>query len=530
MKQKMSRFLGYFNAALLFACLFSVTVWGQTTCPTCLPSGIELVVNGNFEQGNTGFSSSYSYLQGPANVMNEGYYTVISNPNNIHTGFNACPDHTSGTGQQMVINGATQTNVSLWCQTITVNPNTDYLFSTWVQSVNNQNPAQLQFSINGSNLGNVFSPPAVGCQWVQFFTVWNSGANTTASICIVNQNTSFGGNDFALDDISFIECVPILPLNAQVLQQNPNCADSNNGTAATVFSQPWNGVPPYHLLWSTGDTTATIDSLSPGNYYLLVTDSVNCKDSVPFTITAPPDFTIDLGPDIISCFGDSAVVKNLALNQPGNITYVWNIIGQSDYLITVDTTGTYILAGIIDQCIKRDTINVTISPNFEVNIGPPDTVICHGGPHLTLNAGNPGAHYLWSTGDTVYTINVDSAGLYWVAVTFDSICTKYDSIQVGETVCTSILYMPNVFTPDNDGANDQFFPLMSGIIQAIDIVIYNRWGILIFSSDDVNFKWDGNINGKPASDGVYYWILNYVDDKGASKKLTGTVTRLGNGQ
>jgi len=495
-------------------------------CPTCLPSGIELVTNGNFEQGNTGFTSSYSYLQGPATVMNEGFYTVINNPNTIHNGFQACADHTTGAGQQMVINGATQTNVTLWCQTITVNPNTDYLFSTWVQSVSPGNPAQLQFSINNTNLGSVFTALSGVCQWGQFYTVWNSGSNTTANICIVNQNTSFGGNDFALDDISFIECVPLQPLNVSVLTADVSCGGTNDGSASPNSGQSWGGVSPYAITWSDGSTGSTLENLAAGNYYMAVVDSVGCRDTAFFTIASPTPFTINLGNDTTSCFGDSIIIKNLALNQPG-VSYQWNIPGQTDFLTTIDTTGQYILCGTLEGCTKCDTINVTISPNFTVDIGPPDTTICNGSIGIILNAGNPGASYLWNTGDTTYFINVDSAGLYWVGVTFDSLCTKYDTIQVAETLCTSIVFVPNVFTPDDDGVNDFFFPLVSGVVQSLSMRIFNRWGKEVFYSTDLNLKWDGKIGGTKATDSVYYYILEYVDDKGTTKNLTGTVTLLG---
>ncbi|UPT66143.1 MAG: gliding motility-associated C-terminal domain-containing protein [Sphingobacteriales bacterium JAD_PAG50586_3] len=495
-------------------------------CPDCLRSGVELVSNGNFSQGNTGFSSSYGYFnQTPPPNMGEGLYAVVANPAAIHTGFTSCPDHTTGTGNQMVINGATQTNVTLWCQTINVNPNTDYLFSTWVQSVVSGNPALLQFSINGVTLGSPFSPPLATCQWAEFFTTWNSGSNTTASICIVNQNTSFGGNDFSLDDISFMECVPIVPLNASVLYSDAGCFGANDGLATPNSGQAWNGVPPYTYVWFDGTNDPVKDSLAPGNYFLVVSDSVGCVDTVNFTITSAPDFTIDLGPDTLNCFGAPVVIKNLALNQPGSVVYQWNN-GGTDYLTTADTSGTYVLCGTIGLCTKCDSINVTISPDFTVDIGPPDTTFCLGGNGVVLNAGNPGANYLWSTGDTTYTINADSSGLYWVGVWFDSTCVKYDTIQVSQSVCTSVVFVPNVFTPNGDGVNDNFIAMVSGIVTDVNIVIFNRWGLQVYESDDVNFAWDGTIGGQDANDSVYYWILTYVDNNGNAKQLTGTVTLL----
>lgn len=158
-----------------------------------------LVTNGNFSSGNTGFSSSYGY--NPGNLTPEGKYDVLTNPHDDHTNFSACGDHTSGSGKMMVVNGAATAGVTVWCGSVTVSPNSSYTFSTWVASVHATSPAILQFSINGVNLGSTFTASSTTCNWQQFCETWNSGASTTASICIVNQNTASSGNDFALDDI-----------------------------------------------------------------------------------------------------------------------------------------------------------------------------------------------------------------------------------------------------------------------------------------------------------------------------------------
>jgi gliding motility-associated-like protein len=72
------------------------------------------------------------------------------------------------------------------------------------------NPARLQFSINGVPLGNVFVAGNAVCEWRQFFQIWDSEDNTTAEICIINQNTNPAGNDFALDDFAFYELDSII--------------------------------------------------------------------------------------------------------------------------------------------------------------------------------------------------------------------------------------------------------------------------------------------------------------------------------
>ena len=103
----------------------------------------------------------------------------------------------------LAVNGATTANENIWCQTVAVQPNTTYEFSAWLASFISENPAILQFSINGDLIGNPLNAPVETCIWEQFFSVWESDANTSAEICITNQNTQGSGNDFGIDDISF---------------------------------------------------------------------------------------------------------------------------------------------------------------------------------------------------------------------------------------------------------------------------------------------------------------------------------------
>lgn len=171
------------------------------------------VVNGDFEAGNTGFTSGYGYLApaGQFTLYPEGYYTVDTDPNNVHNLWSSFGDHTSGHGEMMIVNGAPTANVTVWDETLTgLSTNTTYYFSAWVASSYPTNPAVLDFSINGSSIGTLTAPTTTGL-WTQFYVPWNSGANTSAHIALVNQNTIRDGNDFALDDIAFGTTQPGVP-------------------------------------------------------------------------------------------------------------------------------------------------------------------------------------------------------------------------------------------------------------------------------------------------------------------------------
>ena len=170
-----------------------------------------LVINGDFSQGNTGFSSQYTYN---SNLWNEGTFYIDTDASAHHNSF-VGHGHTTGSDKFMMVNGATIANKIVWQQTITVVPHTQYCFSTWVSSLSSADFAptclpKLQFAINGVQIGSEFQSPTSLNTWDNFYVLWDSGDATQAVITIKNTNQlAISGNDFGLDDISFfgiVEC------------------------------------------------------------------------------------------------------------------------------------------------------------------------------------------------------------------------------------------------------------------------------------------------------------------------------------
>jgi hypothetical protein len=169
---------------------------------------LNLVQNHDFKLGNTAFTSAYSPCSTNNCLIPESMYVVGKNANFFHYLFNGS-DHTSGSGYYMMVNGSGTPDRVIWSQSINVKPNTDYKFSTWVLSLLTGQLAKLQFQINGVDIGPIFTAPNQTNLWLKYEApTWNSGTNTTATINVLNQNTSTGGNDFGLDDIAFEEPCP----------------------------------------------------------------------------------------------------------------------------------------------------------------------------------------------------------------------------------------------------------------------------------------------------------------------------------
>lgn len=178
----------------------------QTTDFTMTTNYQNQIVNGDFSDGNVGFISDYTNptFGGTWGLLsNESTYAITNDASSVHLNFNGT-DHTNPpNGNFMVINGSNIPNTKVWCQIINLEQNTDYEFSTWITSVVSENEAILEFNINGVAIGQPFTAPSQIFVWNEYFANWNSGLNTTAEICIINQNFGVSGNDFGIDDISF---------------------------------------------------------------------------------------------------------------------------------------------------------------------------------------------------------------------------------------------------------------------------------------------------------------------------------------
>ncbi len=163
-------------------------------------NGANLLTNGAFEDGNTGFSTEYSFS--PSNINPYQTYAVVNNPRSVHGDAASYGDHTTGLGLMMVVNAANTSDVVVWSETVSTETNKEYDLIAWISTWHLPAPVQLRFSINGISLGTVIAPNVVG-EWLPSNFTWNSNNSTTATIEIVVDNPGGSSNDFALDDITF---------------------------------------------------------------------------------------------------------------------------------------------------------------------------------------------------------------------------------------------------------------------------------------------------------------------------------------
>lgn len=259
-----------------------------------------------------------------------------------------------------------------------------------------------------------------------------------------------------------------------------------------------------------------------GNYYsnqLIVIDTLldnnGCDSIITTSILQIPLPSIDLGKDTSFCDGDSILI----FVNPIYSGVLWSNGSNSDS-IYIKNSGDYWVIVNDSFCSNTDTINIlNISHSF-INIK--DTTICSGESFI-INL-PPQNAYIWSTGSTNSSIIIQDSGLYSIQIS--DICKTYtDNFVVNIKDCNCNVYIANVFTPNSDGINETFSPIFDCEFKHYQFNIFNRWGKLIYTSNNANESWDGKYLGEKVPDGVYFYIFTYENMfENKQKTLTGSVT------
>lgn len=297
--------------------------------------------------------------------------------------------------------------------------------------------------------------------------------------------------------------------------------------------------------WNLGngvtDTSASISYtyVHEGVYLITLAE----KDFVPCYDTARMYITVDSQSFIKFTTSDSVLCQGKAVTFTGsyiNIGYTGNTWTFGDGTTINNTNpiehgyelpGTYLVSLTADYRVCPDTTikkNITVFAYPAVNVGS-DTSMCPNANPIQLtevvNAGNAAAKWLWNTGDTTASILVTQPGVYYTTVTLNG-CSSADSIWVKNDCYLSI---PNVFTPNNDGVNDYFFPRqeLSAGATSFTMNVFNRWGQLIFETQNINGRgWDGKFNGQNQPEGVYIYTIDVSFKDGETEHYKGNVTLL----
>ena len=254
-------------------------------------------------------------------------------------------------------------------------------------------------------------------------------------------------------------------------------------------------------------------------YYLNVADTI----TTTILISVPPH--VDLGEDWIICEGDS--VQLLANGYFSTCIWLDDILLNTTSLKTKQEG--FFWVDVSTVCgLDQDTVYVEVRPLPEVDLGR-DTFIEYNSS-ITLTAPPGYDNYIWQDGSTFWEYYTEIPGTFWVEVSDDIGCKSSDTIFI-EPLFIDI-HMPTAFSPNGDNINEVFVPITAYKLNLnYEMMIFNRFGEMVFQSNDIEFGWDGRFKGAQCPVEVYTWTMHAEPRENTiffSKpvKLSGNVTLL----
>ncbi|WP_298735019.1 gliding motility-associated C-terminal domain-containing protein [uncultured Chitinophaga sp.] len=329
---------------------------------------------------------------------------------------------------------------------------------------------------------------------------------------------------------------PVLTLTATP----PSCTGSNNGI---IIPAAANGTAPYQ--YSSDDGLNWQDSIAAnlpaGTYHILARDSYGCiSPSVSAVLNDPPQLTLredTRGHADVTCNGISDGQLQFAA-AGGTNGYQYTIMSDAGEDIS-NTTGRFtgLPAGrytvtVTDaaQCSERTEAVIQEPPLLSAALIAKDNLDCDAHPRgkISLSASGGVPPYWFSTGESSWqrdSVFKDlAAGVYTLNVRDGNNCLSAPlsaEIEIGDE-CEMLF--PNAFSPNGDGVNDLFRPKYYKRVSNYRLTVYNRWGALIFQSNDPATGWDGQFKGVLAETGTFVWVAAFTNRSGQPQVMRGTVT------
>jgi gliding motility-associated-like protein len=338
---------------------------------------------------------------------------------------------------------------------------------------------------------------------------WSNGSSDSSLWVSSSGVYSLTFTDECGADTDAVELFMSLPLSVNLPPDTMVCADtmilSPQVMVANVFTK---------YLWKSGETAAAMiaQRQQPKQHMILygVTATNACgstSDSLIVTFLTQPDGFLPA--DSTYC---SDIPFYLLNSQSQGVEYLWPDASVGPQF-RLSESGTYWLqsASLCDTLIDSFTVRFVKIP--KVDLGK-DSVICPGDLvrlKPSANFTSQPLAYRWNTDQTDSVIWVSDTGIYSVTVTLD-VCRKRDSIYLGirgDCYDGCKPHLSSIITPNADGVNDAFHTKLDCALENYELMIYNRWGVLVFQSYEPGVAWDGNIGSEPASDGTYFYVLSF---------------------
>ncbi|MEM1323503.1 MAG: gliding motility-associated C-terminal domain-containing protein [Bacteroidota bacterium] len=320
-----------------------------------------------------------------------------------------------------------------------------------------------------------------------------------------------------------------------VITMDVSCQGDTDGQISVI---PTGGTPPFNYTWSGMVSTSNVAvNLAPGTYGVTVTDANGCTAENAHTISSPPRiFAVIPAPPEPPCFGESTVVLvDTAFGGAGGLFTFSVDNGPQQMLSTpIRTFAGQRLVSVFDQngCSFDTTITITQPPAITVSLTERDSIELGDSLNVQaqVSASLPIDTIIWTpdingcANNNCSAINVKplTTTEYTVTVIDTSGCSATASIIIDVDKNRNV-YIPNIFTPNEDGLNDFFKPFIGpGVVRVNFMRVFDRWGEVVFentigfvpNNDISEGGWNGQFKGKFLNPGVYVYLIEvqFIDD------------------
>ena len=297
--------------------------------------------------------------------------------------------------------------------------------------------------------------------------------------------------------------------------ENISCFGGNDGSAAVEAT---GGTPGYSYSWSpSGGAAASATGLGAGTYTATVTDDAGCSASVQVEITEPDALLISGNATDANCGLNDGTITVNASGGSGSYTYTWTPNVGNTAAVSGLTGGSYsVVVEDANGCSASTSFNVGVSGSIPIDVIPDFTTIDAGDNvdlEVIIGGGITGANITWSPSTGLSCTNCPNPNAspsetttYYVTVTAADGCFASDSVTVYVNIPCNDLFVPNIFSPNNDGNND-FLCIYGGCIESLEFAIYSRWGQKVFETTDPNECWDGTYKDKPINSETFVYKM-----------------------
>ncbi len=321
---------------------------------------------------------------------------------------------------------------------------------------------------------------------------------------------------------------------------NLSCPESSDGVASVIID---GGVPQYFVNWSNGATGDTISGLMAGNYQFTVTDANGCQTNGDLNLVAPDpiSLTTDIIPPLCADDNNGAIILQ-GING-GTPPYEYSTDGQNFRsldqtapIITDLASGTYSFSiQDVNDCFTVNVVTIPEPDRLDIDLGPDMTIKFGDSVRLDPILNFSPDQFSWRPGGSVsnpgiltpFTSPTETTTLVLTASTADG-CEVSDNLTI--TIDNSRdVFAPSAFSPNGDGLNDFFSPLVGQNVRSISLLqIFDRWGTMMYEGknlpgDNSNTGWNGRYNGEFAPQGVYVFYAQVEFLDGITELIQGDV-------